>query len=338
MENVQEKEENAPLISVVVPVYNVENYLDRCVASLIAQTYANLEIILVDDGSPDACPALCDEWAQRDKRIVVIHKENGGLSDARNVGVLAAHGSHIGFVDSDDYVAPDMYESLYSHMRETEAEVAICGVADVYFDHTDTPAQTIRTVMTSEEALSDMFLTKTLTVCVPPRLYPAWLLHEVPQPVGMTHEDSWTVVDFFTKVSKVAVDTTPRYFYWHAQGTITSSPATRARQDLIDAWEHNRRVIEKRFPAIIDDVMFRCYWAHFDVLDGMILSKSADMQRKHAIISWLKQHRKDILKHPEVNAKRKIALRALCVSETLYEKLVFAQNSTVRYNEAGVGR
>ena len=290
MENVQEKEENAPLISVVVPVYNVENYLDRCVASLIAQTYANLEIILVDDGSPDACPALCDEWAQRDKRIVVIHKENGGLSDARNVGVLAAHGSHIGFVDSDDYVAPDMYESLYSHMRETEAEVAICGVADVYFDHTDTPAQTIRTVMTSEEALSDMFLNKTLTVCVPPRLYPAWLLHEVPQPVGMTHEDSWTVVDFFTKVSKVAVDTTPRYFYWHAQGTITSSPATRARQDLIDAWEHNRRVIEKRFPAIIDDVMFRCYWAHFDVLDGMILSKSADMQRKHAVISWLKQH------------------------------------------------
>ena len=326
---------NAPLISVVVPVYKVENYLDRCVESLLAQTYQNLEIILVDDGSPDSCPALCDEWGKRDERIVVIHKPNGGLSDARNAGVLAAHGDYIGFVDSDDYVAPDMYESLYAHLIEADADVSICGIADVYFDHTENPSEIIRTTMTSQEVLSDMLLNKTLTVCVPPRLYPSWLLHKVPQPVGMTHEDSWTVVDFFTKVDKVAVDTTPRYFYWHAEGTITSNPATRARQDLIDAWEHNRRVIEKHFPQIIDDVMFRCYWAHFDVLDGMILSNSPDTKRKEDIIAWLKQHKKGILKHPEVNAKRKIALRALCLSEKLYEKLVFAQNSTVKYNEAG---
>ena len=305
---------NAPLISVVVPVYKVENYLDRCVESLLAQTYQNLEIILVDDGSPDSCPALCDEWGKRDEHIVVIHKPNGGLSDARNAGVLAAHGDYIGFVDSDDYVAPDMYESLYAHLVEADADVSICGIADVYFDHTENPSEIIRTTMTSQEVLSDMLLNKTLTVCVPPRLYPSWLLHKVPQPVGMTHEDSWTVVDFFTKVDKVAVDTTPRYFYWHAEGTITSNPATRARQDLIDAWEHNRRVIEKHFPQIIDDVMFRCYWAHFDVLDGMILSNSPDKKRKEDIIAWLKQHKKGILKHPEVNAKRKIALRALCLS------------------------
>ena len=306
---------NAPLISVVVPVYKVENYLDRCVESLLAQTYQNLEIILVDDGSPDSCPALCDEWGKRDERIVVIHKPNGGLSDARNAGVLAAHGDYVGFVDSDDYVAPDMYESLYAHLVEADADVSICGIADVYFDHTEDPSEIIRTTMTSQEVLSDMLLNKTLTVCVPPRLYPAWLLHKVPQPVGMTHEDSWTVVDFFTKVNKVAVDTTPRYFYWHAEGTITSNPATRARQDLIDAWEHNRHVIEKHFPQIIDDVMFRCYWAHFDVLDGMILSNSPDKKRKQDIIAWLKQHKKGILRHPEVNAKRKIALRALCLSE-----------------------
>lgn len=330
-----------PLISVVVPVYNVEKYLDRCVESLVAQTYANLEIVLVDDGSPDSCPQLCDAWGARSKeelqgkRMVVVHKQNGGLSDARNAGVLAAHGLYIGFVDSDDYTAPDMYEALYSHLAETNADIAICGIADVYFDHIEQPAQRMRTLMTSQEALSDMLLNKTMTVCVPPRLYPACLLHEVPQPVGMTHEDSWTVCDFFTKVSKVAVDTTPRYFYWHAEGTITSNPKTRARQDLIDAWEHNRRVVEKHFPELYDDVMFRCYWAHFDVLDGIILSKSADEKRKRDIINWLKQHKKGILKHPAVNTKRKIALRALCLSEHLYEKLVFAQSGTVKYNEAG---
>ena len=327
--------EDTPLISVVVPIYNVEKYLDRCVESLCAQTYKNLEIILVDDGSPDSSPVLCDEWGTRDERIVVVHKQNGGLSDARNAGVMAAHGSYIGFVDSDDYVAPDMYESLYTHMQETDADIAICGIADVYSDHTELPKKTMRSVMTSEEVLSDMLLNKTLTVCVPPRLYPAWLLHEVPQPVGMTHEDSWTMVDYFTKVKRAAVDTTPRYFYWHAQDTITSNPASRARQDLIDAWEHNRRVVEKHFPAIVNDVLFRCYWAHFDVLDGMILSKSADTARKKEIISWLKQRKRDILKHPAVNKKRKIALRVLCASEKLYEKLVFAQNGTVKYNEAG---
>lgn len=327
--------EPTPLISVVVPVYKVEKYLDRCVESICAQTYENLEIILVDDGSPDSCPALCDAWAARDARIVVVHKQNGGLSDARNAGVMAAHGAYIGFVDSDDYLAPTMYEALYSHLCETGADIAICGIADVYSDHTEQPTSLIHATMTSEEALSDMLLNKTLTVCVPPRLYPAWLLHEVPQPVGMTHEDSWTVCDFFTKVKRVAVDTTPRYFYWHAQDTITTNQKTRARNDLIDAWEHNRRVVKQHFPRLMNDVMFRCFWAHFDVLDGMILSNFPDDKRKHEIISWLKKHKRDILQHPTVNAKRKIALCALCVSEKLYEKLVFAQNGTVKYNEAG---
>lgn len=103
---------NNELVSVIVPVYKVEPYLDRCVASILAQTYPNLEVILVDDGSPDNCPALCDAWAQRDARIRVIHKKNGGLSDARNVGLDAASGAYISFVDSDDYIAENFIETL----------------------------------------------------------------------------------------------------------------------------------------------------------------------------------------------------------------------------------
>ena len=101
------------LISVIVPVYKVERYLCRCVDSIIAQTYTNLQIILVDDGSPDGSGAICDDYAAKDSRITVIHKKNGGLSDARNAGLVAACGSYIGFVDSDDYIAVDMYEKLY---------------------------------------------------------------------------------------------------------------------------------------------------------------------------------------------------------------------------------
>lgn len=109
---------NNELVSVIVPVYKVEPYLDRCVASILAQTYPNLEVILVDDGSPDNCPALCDAWAQRDARIRVIHKKNGGLSDARNVGLDAASGAYISFVDSDDYIAENFIETLYDLLHE----------------------------------------------------------------------------------------------------------------------------------------------------------------------------------------------------------------------------
>lgn len=115
---------NNELVSVIVPVYKVEPYLDRCVASILAQTYPNLEVILVDDGSPDNCPALCDAWAQRDARIRVIHKKNGGLSDARNVGLDAASGAYISFVDSDDYIAENFIETLYDLLHEYHTDIS----------------------------------------------------------------------------------------------------------------------------------------------------------------------------------------------------------------------
>lgn len=114
-------------VSIIVPVYKVEKYLDRCVESLVGQTLKNIEIILVDDGSPDGCPAMCDAWRRRDGRIKVIHKENGGLGFARNSGLEIACGRFVGFVDSDDYVAPDMFEKLFSAAMKENADIAMCG-------------------------------------------------------------------------------------------------------------------------------------------------------------------------------------------------------------------
>lgn len=116
-----------PLISVIIPVFQVEKYLEKSIASVVAQTYHNLEIILVDDGSTDHCPAICDEWKERDSRIIVIHKPNGGLSQARNAGLKIATGEFIGFVDSDDWIEADMYETLLSALLETGADIAVCN-------------------------------------------------------------------------------------------------------------------------------------------------------------------------------------------------------------------
>lgn len=119
------------LISIIIPVYNVEEYLSACLKSVIGQTYKNLEIIVVDDGSTDKSGMICDEYCNRDNRITVIHKKNGGLSDARNAGLKAAKGQYIGFVDSDDWIAPEMYEILYQSCKMYEADISFARYKDV---------------------------------------------------------------------------------------------------------------------------------------------------------------------------------------------------------------
>lgn len=121
-------------ISVIVPVYGVEKMLARCVESILAQTYKNIELVLVDDGSPDQCPAICDQYAEKYKNIVVIHKKNGGLTSAWKAGVTAATGDLLGFVDSDDWIDPDMYERLYETMERYDADLSMAGLV---FDYED---------------------------------------------------------------------------------------------------------------------------------------------------------------------------------------------------------
>ena len=119
-----------PLISVIVPIYNVEKYLPQCIESILRQTYTNLEIILVDDGSPDSCPQICDDYAAKDSRIKVIHQANSGVSAARNSGLKIAKGKYIGFIDGDDYIEPDMYEYLYNLITVYEGNISVCTVTD----------------------------------------------------------------------------------------------------------------------------------------------------------------------------------------------------------------
>ncbi len=119
-------------ISIIVPVYKVEPYLRKCVDSILAQTFTDFEVILVDDGSPDNSGKICDEYASKDSRVRVIHKENGGLSSARNAGIDVARGKYLGFVDSDDYIEKDMYELLYDNIVKEQADLSICGIYDIY--------------------------------------------------------------------------------------------------------------------------------------------------------------------------------------------------------------
>ena len=185
--------ENCGLLSIIVPVYKVESYLPRCVDSILAQTVSDLELILVDDGSPDRCGAICDEYAARDSRVRVIHKENGGLSSARNAGIDIARGQWLGFVDSDDYITPDCYEKLLSCARRRNVKLVCAGRWDV---SEKTVEMTPGLCPEKEETVSGMELARRiftwdhLDSAAWDKLYRAELFSDIRYPLGRVNEDT----------------------------------------------------------------------------------------------------------------------------------------------------
>lgn len=223
-----------PLISVIVPVYKVEKYLDRCVASIAAQTYENLEIILVDDGSPDSCGALCDNWTRKDARIKVVHKPNGGLSSARNAGVAVATGDYVGFVDSDDYIHPQMYEKLHAALVETGADVSICNYHYVDEEgNVDLKLQALSPVktevLTKEQAyqkINPLIPGYAYYVTAWNKLYPRRIFDGLLFREGFIHEDEFFVHHMFSRCSRIATISDALYLYVQRSGSITKTKTT----------------------------------------------------------------------------------------------------------------
>lgn len=202
------------LISVIVPVYKVEKYLEKCIESIIKQTYTNLQIILVDDGSPDNCGKICDEYAKKDSRIEVIHKINGGLSDARNVGINRANGRYIGFVDSDDYIKEDMYEKLINLIKEYDADISICNLYDVIdgnecIRNKDNGIHEYSRI----DILKEILLDKNIQSYAWNKLYKKELFDEIKYPIGKKYEDIGTTFYLFEKCNKIVVTSEPEYYY-----------------------------------------------------------------------------------------------------------------------------
>lgn len=213
------------LISIIVPVYKVEKYLRRCIESILNQTYTNIEVILVDDGSPDDCPAICDEYAQKDSRIIVIHKENGGLSDARNAGLNIAKGKFIGFVDSDDYIAPDMYQILITAALTNNADITLCNYTRV--NEENIKIESLQYATDKKYSKSE-FIQELIQpygsyyVVVWNKLYRNTIFEDLRFPIGKQHEDEY-VIHYMIDSSSVIVSVKDTlYYYLQRQGSIMS--------------------------------------------------------------------------------------------------------------------
>lgn len=220
-------EKSIPLISVIVPVYKVEDYLDRCIKSILDQTYSNLEIILVDDGSPDNCPQMCDDYAKKDSRVKVIHKKNGGLSSARNAGLDLCSGEYISFVDSDDYVDKRFIELLYKAIHDTKSCISICGYKCFYNDSFTNKSFPKRISGSKYELVSGYKAVLNLLysggffwVIAPNKLYKAELFKTLRYPVGKMCEDSYTTYKLFFNSKKVVFFKQQLYHYLQRNESI----------------------------------------------------------------------------------------------------------------------
>ena len=224
------------LISVIVPVYNVEKYLNNCVVSILSQTYGNIEIILIDDGSQDNCAKMLDAFEKMDKRIAVIHKENGGLSDARNVGLDIAKGKYLMFVDSDDYIPDDCIEYLHNSILMTGADISIGRLkVTALTNDSEINSESTHFLYDRNEGINQLLYANKYSVAAPGKLYLASLFDGIIFPIGKLHEDLFTTYKVFMRADKIYYGDKLVYYYYHRPGSIMHSKFSIKRLHIIDA-------------------------------------------------------------------------------------------------------
>lgn len=310
-----------PQVSIIIPVYNVEKYLNTCVDSVLQQTLTNIEIILVDDGSTDNSGTLCDEYL-KDPRVSVIHKKNGGLSEARNIGLKAATADFIGFIDSDDYIEKDMYEVLYNNIIKENADISACGTYNIYANgiklaYTKTKGKFITD---TKKAIELVMHGKNASVSAVNKLYKKSILEKHPFLVGKTFEDAHFMIPYLIDINKAVFDMSPKYYYMHREGTITTRPFNKSDLSIIEAYQNNRAIIEQCYPDLIKVANFRYYWSLFYVLDKILRTKSIGDESEYSlIVKTIKKEYFNIISNQYVGISRKLAVTGLMVHRKFYE-------------------
>lgn len=311
-----------PLISIIVPIYNVEDCLRECIDSLLAQTYENIEIILVDDGSPDNCGMICDDYAVKDSRIMALHKNNGGLSDARNFGLKRASGEYISFVDSDDYVSPLFIELLYEAIADTSIPIAeIPGgisfrdgdIAKLKRERTDLKVE----ILESHEVLKRM-LYQRIATGAPWRLYRRDVLGDEPFPVGIYYEDLASTYQFIYRAGHAAlIDCYDLYAYRLRDTSIIRQEFKPIK--AISAVAVSRQLfrdISRWYPDLSNAAASRCFSVCrmvFAQLPRRKQSEESNKQYQVDLWSELKSHRVIVLKDGDARKRERLAAAIACL-------------------------
>lgn len=319
---------NSPLISVIIPVYKTEQYLVRCVESVMRQTYANLEIILVDDGSPDGCPKICDEYASKDSRIKVIHKENGGLSDARNCGLDVATGDLIGFVDSDDFIKPEMFEVLCKSLYENSADISVCGIIKRFEDGSEKPenAFTENVCLRGDKALEILLEDDKIPSYFCNKLFKSDLFDGLRFPVGVIYEDLAFSFYVFHRTKKVVCVKDNLYYYCLRKDSTCAVTGAKQIYGLFNAfskrYEFARSVKVER--EISDVCLAKACVFAVQGITGILSGEKECDKYMTDIRAFLKKYRREIADNAGIERKRKTKIFLInnfyCVFRLFYGK------------------
>ncbi|MBE5964210.1 MAG: glycosyltransferase family 2 protein [Lachnospira sp.] len=314
------------MVSVIVPIYNVEKYLNKCVDSILAQTYTDLEVILVNDGTKDSSAQIAAEYEKMDNRVRLINKENGGLSDARNVGIAMALGEYAICIDSDDYIATDMIEILVRLIKDNDCDMAAGGICNVYGKNMVPQCKEQKEfVCDNVEAFGHIMVGELIPGSICNKLIKTDIYKSIEFPVGRLYEDAFFTTKLMQIIKKVAVTTKPLYYYVHREGSITTTPFKKRDYDLVDAYTINLKLIKDKYPAIMPQATFRLNWAYFTVLDRILLLENYSKNEYYSrVVKHLKRNAIDIFFNKYFRKSRRIAAIALLINVRLYRKLMLA--------------
>lgn len=309
-----------PLISIILPIYNIEAYLPTCMRSVFAQTYENLEIIMVDDGSTDRCPDLCEQYRKKDHRVVVYHKCNGGLSDARNYGIARAKGEYITCIDPDDYVDPDYVEYLYSLIRRYGVLMSICQHQVHYANgQVKDLGQNGEEVLKTKRCLKRMLYHDVIDTSAWAKLYHKSLFQTVQYPKGKIFEDIGTTYALMMQCSKIAVGYESKYHYrFHPQSIVNGAFSVR-KLDLIEMTDRMAKDVLQKYPDLEQAVLRRRVYARFSTLNQMLQTDQYP-EEKQKLIRFIQRYQKNILRDRLAPKRDKLAILLLGISYRIYRK------------------
>ena len=309
------------LISVIIPAYNVEQYIGRCIESVIKQTYLNLEIIIVDDGTKDRSGDIAEEYSLRDNRIKVLHKINGGLSSARNQGIINSHGKYITFIDSDDYVDKEYIEYLVKIIKQYSTHISICQHKTVFpSGHIKDIGNSRTEALPAEEVIKRILYDDVLNTSAWAKLYDRELFNHVFYPEGRLFEDIGTTYKLIMQCETIAIGYETKYNYILRADSITYNKFTLKKLDLVAMTDEMASVVSVNYPALSKAVMRRRVYARFSTLNQMLDEREYSKQ-KNDMISFIRANRTTVLTDREAPLRDKIAIILLSISYSIYRKV-----------------
>lgn len=314
------------LISIIVPVYNVEKYLEKCVYSILNQSYKNLEVILVNDGSNDNSGKICDELSREDSRIKVYHKDNGGLSDARNYGVAKANGEYVGFVDSDDYIDQYMYENLYKAIRKYNTQIAECGITRVYKNNKLRPhydGEEYSLVVDREGYLKEYLENRKVYGAAVCKLLSIDLAKVLKFPDGKVYEDVFYTLELLKKVDKYTLISGNYYYYYIRGNSITTKKFSSRDMDYIEIIDKIGEYTLNNYSKLKEKLFIRQGFAYLSIFNQIIqLNDYRQIPEYSILIDKLKNIRSNIIFNKLAPKSLKIAIILLNINEGLYKKVL----------------